>query len=145
MAGEAARQNQAVAEILRRRPDLGMRYSDPEAVMRIYASAETPEWQGPIHMQLAALYARGGDRERARSESRAANAWLIRRQTEDQNWKIKADDVGAPRGRFHSISTVPTPPTRSSVAGAPETSRWSRRWPSCVGSRRLFRPTNSGS
>ena len=95
LAGEAARQNQAVAEILRRRPDLGMRYSDPEAVMRVYASAEKPEWQGPIHMQLAALYARTGDHDRARVEGRAAHAWLLRRQEEDEDWGIEADDVGA--------------------------------------------------
>jgi hypothetical protein len=95
LAGEAARQNQAVAEILRRRPDLGMRYSDPEAVMRVYTSVENPEWHGPIHMQLAALYARTGDHDRARGEGRAAHAWLVRRQEEDEDWRIEADDVGA--------------------------------------------------
>lgn len=95
LAGEAARQNQAVSEILRRRPDLGMRYSDPEAVMRVYMSAENPEWHGPVHMQLAALYARVGDHDRARGEGRAAHAWLLRRHEEDEQWRIEADDVGA--------------------------------------------------
>jgi len=95
LAGEAARQNQAVAEILRRRPDLGMRYSDPEAVMRVYTSGENPGWQGPVHMQLAALYAREGDHARARQEGRAAYAWLVRRREEDDKWPIDADDVAA--------------------------------------------------
>jgi hypothetical protein len=95
LAGEAARQSHAVTEILRRRPDLGMRYSDPEAVMRVYTSAENLDWQGPIRMQLAALYARMGDDERAREEGRAAHAWLLRRQEADDRWPIEADDVGA--------------------------------------------------
>ncbi|MDO8213984.1 hypothetical protein [Conexibacter sp. CPCC 206217] len=95
LAGEAARQNGAVTEILRRRPDLGMRYSDPEAVMRVYSTAAQPEWRGPIHMRLAGLYASMGDLERAREEGRAAQAWLLRRHEEDDVWPIEADDVGA--------------------------------------------------
>lgn len=95
LAGEAARHDQAVAGILRKRPDLGMSYSDPEAVMRVYLDAERLDWHGPVHMQLAALYARAGDHERARGEGRAAHAWLIRRFEEEQDWNIDADDIGA--------------------------------------------------
>ena len=96
LGGDAARQNRAVAEILRRRPDLGMRYGDPEAVMRVYTAAENPGWRGPVHMQLAALYARGGDHDRARAEGRQAHAWLLRWiEEEHRNWDVEADDVAA--------------------------------------------------
>lgn len=95
LAGEAARQNQAVAHILRKRPDLGMRYSDPEAVMRVYGTSEEADWAGPVHMQLAAFYARSGDDARARTEGRLAEAWLVRRQEVEDRWPIDADDVAA--------------------------------------------------
>ena len=95
LAAEAARTDHAVTTILRRRPDLGMRYSDPEAVMRVYESVEQPEWRGPIHMRLAAYYARIGNQEAARAEGNAARAWLVRRQESDDSWDIEADDVGA--------------------------------------------------
>jgi hypothetical protein len=95
LAGEAARQNQAVAEILRRRPGLGMRYSDPEAVMRIYGSDPEADWHGPVHMQLAAFYARRGEDGRARDEARIARAWLIRRAEQGNEWKIEADEIAA--------------------------------------------------
>jgi hypothetical protein len=95
LAGEAARQNRAVAEILRRRPDLGMRYGDPEAVMRVYMEAEDPAWQGPIHMQLAAVFARAGEHDRARIEGRQADAWLLRWTEEEHPWDVEADDVAA--------------------------------------------------
>jgi len=103
LAGEAARQNRAVAEILRRRPDLGMRYGDPEAVMRVYTEAENLAWQGPVHMQLAALFARAGEHERASIEGRQADAWLLRWTEEEHRWDIEPDDVAAYAEAFFHV------------------------------------------
>lgn len=95
LAAEAARQDQAVSQILRRRPDLGMRYSDPEAVMRVYASSEETAWKGPVHMQLAGFFARTGDRRRAAREGRMVEAWLQRWRDQDEDWSLEPDDVAA--------------------------------------------------
>ena len=104
LGGDAARQNLAVGEILRRRPDLGMRYGDPEAVMRVYSAADKASWQGPVHMQLAALYARSGDHDRARAEARQAHAWLVRWMEEEQrHWDLDADDVAAYAEAFFHV------------------------------------------
>jgi hypothetical protein len=95
LAGEAARQNRAVAEVLRRRPDLGMRHGDPEAVMRVYAEATSPDWRGPVHMQLAAMYARAGEHDRARVDAQQAWAWVQRRAEQEETWELKPDDLAA--------------------------------------------------
>jgi len=95
LAAEAARQDQAVAQILRRRPDLGMRYSDPEAVMHVYASSEEADWKGPVHMQLAGFFARTGDRDRASREGSMVEAWLKRWHDQDETWDLEPDDVAA--------------------------------------------------
>ncbi len=116
LAGEAARQNRAVTEILRRRPDLGMRYGDPEAVMRVYTEAENPEWQGPVHMQLAALFARTGEHDRARIEVRQADAWLLRWTEEERQWDVEADDVAAYAEAFFHV--------RGPDAAAAQLQRW---------------------
>ncbi|HVA19790.1 MAG TPA: hypothetical protein VMU55_06435, partial [Solirubrobacteraceae bacterium] len=95
LAGEAARQNRAVAEVLCRRPDLGMRHGDPEAVMRVYTETTNPDWRGPVHMQLAAMYARAGEHDRARIDARQAWAWVRRRAEHEEEWELKPDDLAA--------------------------------------------------
>lgn len=92
---EAARHNLAVRKLLRDRPDLGMRYGDPETVARIYAEEAEPEWLGPLHMRLAGIYARDGDRSAAMTHYEQAYAWLRRWFLEDEHWSIKGDDVAS--------------------------------------------------
>jgi hypothetical protein len=115
LAAEAARQDQAVSQILRRRPDLGMRYSDPEAVMRVYAGSET-DWKGPVHMQLAGFFARAGDRRRAAREASMVEAWLKRWRDQDEDWRLEPDDVAA----YAEAWFV--------VGGAQKAERQIRRW-----------------
>jgi hypothetical protein len=116
LAAEAARQDEAVSRILRRRPDLGMRYSDPEAVMRVYASSEETDWKGPVHMQLAGFFARTGDRRRAAREGSMVEAWLKRWRDQDEDWRLEPDDVAAYAEAWFFVE------------GAQEAERQIRRW-----------------
>lgn len=103
LAAEAARHGEAVSEILRRRPDLGMQYSDPEAVMRVYlTSSSEAQSRGPVHMQLAGTYARFGDHARGQTEGESAWAWLRRLNEGGEHWTVTADDAGAlAEAKFH--------------------------------------------
>ena len=92
---EAARHNLAVRKLLRDRPDLGMRYGEPETVARIYAEESEPDWLGPLHMRLAGIYAGLGDQSAATAHCEQAHAWLRRRFLEDESWPIEAEDVAS--------------------------------------------------
>jgi len=92
---EAARHNLAVRKLLRDRPDLGMRYGDPETVGRIYAEEQELEWLGPLHMKLAAVFALNEDLSAATTHYEQAWAWLRRRSFEDEHWPIEVEDVAS--------------------------------------------------
>jgi hypothetical protein len=95
LAARAANSDSAVTEIIRRRPDLALRYGDPSAVAAVWRQDRNLNWQGPVHMRLAALRAREGDDERAEAELRSANAWLRRRNEDDNRWDIEQADLAA--------------------------------------------------
>jgi NACHT domain len=113
---EAARHNLAVRRLLRDRPDLGMRYGDPEAVARIYAEETDPEWLGSLHMKLAGVYALGGDRSAATTHYDQAWAWLRRRFREDEHWPIEARDLA-------SLAVAP-----ACLGGPKDAAREANRW-----------------
>jgi hypothetical protein len=97
LAADAAISDQAVAAIIRQRPDLALRYGDPEAVAAVWGHDRNLDWHGPIHMRRAALAAKRGRDSDARQELRSANAWLARRQEEDEyrRWTLHRSDVAA--------------------------------------------------
>lgn len=96
LAAEAAISDQAVASIIHDRPELALRYADPDAVAKVWRHDRNIEWQGPIHMRRAALLARQGREAQARSELRSADAWLERRRDEDRRrWELRHDDIAA--------------------------------------------------
>lgn len=96
LAARAAYSDSAVTDVIRRRPDLALRHGDPTAVAEVWRQDRNLSWQGPVHLRLAAMAARSGEAELARSELESANAWLRRRSREDEtDWDIEADDMAA--------------------------------------------------
>lgn len=99
LAAKASTFNQAVTAIVRKRPDLAIRYGDATAVAAIYEGSHTEPWRGPLHLRVAALRARAGDRTAAEEELRLALAWLQRwsrvESDESNSWSLEAADVAA--------------------------------------------------
>jgi hypothetical protein len=99
LAASAARTDQAVAAIVHSRPDLAIRHGDPHAVARIFEESHSDPWRGPLHLRVAALYARSGDLSRAEEQLRLADAWIRRWMTLDENersgWQLEEGDVAA--------------------------------------------------
>ena len=99
LAAQAARIDQAVAAVVKGRPDLAMRFGDRQAVARIYEATYREPWRGPMHMRVAALYGQLGERAAAESQLRMAEAWIRRwsslEKNERYNWEFDANDVAA--------------------------------------------------
>ena len=99
LSARAASSNQAVADIVRRRPDLAHRYADPIAVQVVYENENSEPWRGPLHLQLSAIHAVNGNDSAAREQLNLANAWIKRwmslERNERRDWHIEADDVAA--------------------------------------------------
>lgn len=99
LAGEARRSDSALESIIRDYPDLAMRHGDPRGVAEIYMRQENRPWQGPLHLRIAAMYARVEEYELADEHFRYAMAWLreaISKQEEDPNeWHIAIADIAA--------------------------------------------------
>ena len=95
LAARAADSDSAVAEVIRRNPELALRYGDPTSVAAVWRQDRNLDWQGPVHMRLAALRAREGDKELAEAELRSARAWLRRRSEDDHRWDIDERDLAA--------------------------------------------------
>ncbi|MDI1344142.1 MAG: hypothetical protein PSV22_08610, partial [Pseudolabrys sp.] len=99
LSARAASSNQAVADIIRRRPDLAHKYADPKAVQLVYENDNSEPWRGPLHLQLAAIHAVSGDDSGAREQLDLASAWTRRwmslERDERRDWHIEADDVAA--------------------------------------------------
>jgi hypothetical protein len=120
LAAQAARTDQAVATIVRSRPDLAMRYGDRHAIAEIYEAAYREPWRGPMHLRVAALDAGLGDREGAEEQLRLAGAWLriwvSKEPAERHNWQISAEDAAAGAEAVYLL--------RGPRAGFAEVTRW---------------------
>ncbi|HEX4438014.1 MAG TPA: ATP-binding protein [Solirubrobacteraceae bacterium] len=120
LAARAARTDQAVAAVVRSRPDLAMRHGDRDAVARIYETGDAEPWRGPLHMRVGALYARLGDNEEACEQMDLAEAWIRRRMDlephEHFGWRLTAEDLAAGAQAVYWVS------------GAEKASRWLARW-----------------
>lgn len=95
LAARAVTTDEAVTRIIRQRPDLALRYGDPESVAAVWRDDRNLGWQGPVHMRLAAIAAARGDGEEARAALRSTNAWLIQRHERENRWDISAADLAA--------------------------------------------------
>jgi len=99
LAAHAARTDQAVAAVVRSRPDLAMRHGDRDAVARIYEAGHSDPWRGPLHLRVAALYARLGDSPAAQEQMLLAEAWIRRWMALDSHersgWDLEVVDVSA--------------------------------------------------
>jgi hypothetical protein len=95
LAARAADSDSAVVEVIRRNPELALRYGDPSSVAAVWRQDRNLHWQGPVHMRLAALRAREGDEELAETELRSTRAWLRRRSEGDHRWDIDERDLAA--------------------------------------------------
>lgn len=98
LAGEAARTSSAVENVIRDRPDLAMRHGDPRGVAEVYLRQSNAPWRGPLHLAVASMYAREGERELASDHMNRARAWYAearRRETRDTNgdWHLAAIDI----------------------------------------------------
>jgi hypothetical protein len=120
LAARAARTDQAVAAVVRSRPDLAMRHGDRDAVAQIYEAGHAEPWRGPLHLRVGALYARLGDREEAREQMHLAEAWIRRWMDLEPparyGWELNAEDVAAGAQAVYWI------------AGPEAASRWLARW-----------------
>jgi hypothetical protein len=120
LAAQAARTDKAVESIVRRRPDLAIRFGEREPVERIYEDAASEPWQGPVHLKLAALSAESGDKESARDHFRLGEAWVQRWLSSDKarrrTWDLEADDLAA---GAQAICLV---------AGFPNAMEWVLQW-----------------
>jgi hypothetical protein len=99
LAARAARSDEAVSAVVNDRPDLAMRHGDPDAVATIYEEACREPWRGPMHLRIAALQARLGERGEAVAQMRMAEAWIRRWQgierDERVDWTLEVEDVAA--------------------------------------------------
>jgi hypothetical protein len=106
LAGEAARSGSAVENVVRERPELAMRHGDTRGVAAIYLRQDNAAWRGPLHLRVAAMYAREGDRVEATEHFHLAEAWLreaLRRtrsepeedDLDEDAWQITIDDLAA--------------------------------------------------
>jgi hypothetical protein len=95
LAAKAADSDSAVTEVIRRSPELALRYGEPEPVAAVWRQERNVNWQGPIHMRMAALRAREGEVDLAEAELRSARAWLRRRSEDDNRWDIDESDLAA--------------------------------------------------
>jgi hypothetical protein len=94
----------AITKIIRDRPDLALRYGDPDAVSTIWRDDESLEWQGPVHMRLAAIAARKGEKAEAEEQLRATDAWLVQRREKEKSWEISAADLSAAMEALYLIA-----------------------------------------
>lgn len=99
LAATASATNQAVAAIVRKRPDLAMTHGDPSAVAVIYEEAHSDPWRAALHFRVAHIRAMGDDREGTLEELRLADAWMQRwaRLPDDErpHRELDATDVAA--------------------------------------------------
>jgi len=95
LAAKAADSDSAVTEVIQRSPELALRYGEPAPVAAVWRQDRNLNWQGPIHMRLAALRAREGESELAQAELRSAGAWLRQRGENENRWDIDETDLAA--------------------------------------------------
>ena len=95
LAADAKTTDAAITNVIRERPELSLRYGDPETVSSIWRADENLDWQGPVHMRLAALAARAGERSRAEAELRATDAWLTQRHEREEDWDVSREALAA--------------------------------------------------
>jgi hypothetical protein len=99
LAAKAASTNDAVATVVRKRPDLAMRHSDARSIERIFEASRAEPWRGARHLRSAGLYAQAGENDRAAEQLDLANAWLRRRyeltSQERHDWSLEPEDVAA--------------------------------------------------
>lgn len=99
LAGEAARSDSALENIIREHPDLAMHHGDPRGVAAVYLRQENAPWRGPLHLRISAMYAREGEFGPADEHFAYAKAWLREAltKTEDHSdeWRISIGDIAA--------------------------------------------------
>ncbi len=99
LAGEAARSDSALQNIIREHPDLAMHHGDPRGVAEVYLRQENRPWRGPLHLRISAMYAREGEFGPADEHFAHANAWLreavSKTNDETDEWRISIDDIAA--------------------------------------------------
>ncbi|HVM34087.1 MAG TPA: hypothetical protein VM784_01960 [Actinomycetota bacterium] len=99
LAAKAASTNDAVATVVRKRPDLAMRHADATSIERIFEASRAEPWRGARHLRSAGLYAQAGENDRAAEQLELANAWLRRRHNlssqQRHGWSLEPEDVAA--------------------------------------------------
>lgn len=120
LAAWAAKTDEAVSSVVRERPDLAFQHGDPEAMAKIFESANREPWRGPMHFRIAALFARLGEMENAAEQLRLAEAWIRRwvrlEESERRGWEVHAPDIAAGAEAIYHLE------------GAKSARAWLRRW-----------------
>lgn len=78
LAAAATASSSAVASVVRKRPDLAMRFADAHSVARIFDDDRGERFKAVQHMRLAGMYADAGDVDLARDQLDFAEAWIRR-------------------------------------------------------------------